>query len=97
MAKKSKSSWVCSACGNVTRGWFGRCNACDAWGTIEEVHAAATPDRAVLHEGAGPAAVADLDPGRRAGQPEEAEGAEPGRDAALLEGDQDRPRAEGRR
>ena len=57
MAKKSKSSWVCSACGNVTRGWFGRCNACDAWGTIEEVHAAATPDRVVLREGAGAAEV----------------------------------------
>ena len=34
MAKKSKSSWTCTDCGNTTGGWFGRCTSCGAWNTI---------------------------------------------------------------
>jgi DNA repair protein RadA/Sms len=35
MAKSSKS-YSCSACGNVTTKWSGRCEACGEWNTISE-------------------------------------------------------------
>ena len=35
MAKRS-ASFTCSACGNVTSKWAGRCEACGAWNTIVE-------------------------------------------------------------
>ena len=33
---KSKSEFVCSECGNITSKWFGKCQACGAWNSIEE-------------------------------------------------------------
>jgi len=33
---KTKLSFSCSACGNVTSKWSGRCEACGAWNTISE-------------------------------------------------------------
>ena len=33
---KSKIEYVCSECGNVTSKWFGKCQACGAWNSIEE-------------------------------------------------------------
>ena len=36
---KSRSSFVCQACGAVTTQWQGRCDACGDWNTIvEEIH-----------------------------------------------------------
>lgn len=36
MALKSKSVYVCSACGHETSKWFGQCPACQEWNTMEE-------------------------------------------------------------
>lgn len=36
MAKKNGSEFVCTACGNVSSKWVGRCTACGAWSTLEE-------------------------------------------------------------
>lgn len=36
MALKSKSVYVCSACGYETSKWFGQCPACQEWNTMEE-------------------------------------------------------------
>lgn len=33
---KSKNEFVCSECGNVTSKWFGKCQACGSWNSIEE-------------------------------------------------------------
>ena len=42
---KSKTEFVCSECGNVTSKWFGKCQACGSWNSIEEqaVSASVTP------------------------------------------------------
>ena len=42
---KSKTEFVCVECGNVTSKWFGKCQACGSWNSIEERAAAsvATP------------------------------------------------------
>ncbi|HSK69749.1 MAG TPA: DNA repair protein RadA [Candidatus Limnocylindria bacterium] len=40
---KRKSEWVCSACGNASPRWYGKCPSCDAWNTLEEVPVAAEP------------------------------------------------------
>ncbi len=34
--KKAKTSYYCTACGNETPQWYGKCPACGAWGTVEE-------------------------------------------------------------
>ena len=36
MALKTKSVYVCSACGHETSKWFGQCPACQEWNTMEE-------------------------------------------------------------
>lgn len=36
MALKSKSVYVCSACGHETSKWFGQCPMCQEWNTMEE-------------------------------------------------------------
>ena len=33
---KPVTRFVCSACGNVTSKWSGRCEACGEWNTIAE-------------------------------------------------------------
>lgn len=48
--KKTKTSYYCTACGNETPQWYGRCPACGEWGTVEE-HAqvpAAAPGRQAI-------------------------------------------------
>ena len=40
---KSKTEFVCSECGNVTSKWFGKCQACGAWNSIEEQTPVNTP------------------------------------------------------
>ena len=34
--KKIKTSYYCTACGNETPQWYGKCPSCGAWGTVEE-------------------------------------------------------------
>ena len=34
---KQKTIYCCSACGNETANWAGKCPACGAWNTLEEV------------------------------------------------------------
>ena len=41
--KKTKTSYYCTACGNETPQWYGKCPACGAWGTVEEHVQAAAP------------------------------------------------------
>ncbi|MDE5785485.1 MAG: DNA repair protein RadA, partial [Duncaniella sp.] len=36
MAKTKTSAWFCTACGNETPKWEGRCPACGEWNTIVE-------------------------------------------------------------
>ena len=36
MAQKSKSVYVCSACGYETSKWLGKCPECGEWSTLEE-------------------------------------------------------------
>ncbi|HEY0450553.1 DNA repair protein RadA, partial [Actinophytocola sp.] len=48
MAKNTRSSkpgYRCAECGNESAKWFGRCQECQAWGTLEEI---GVPTRAVL-------------------------------------------------
>ena len=39
MAAKSKTLWYCSACGNESAKWMGRCPACGEWNTMVEAPA----------------------------------------------------------
>lgn len=39
MAKSSKTVWYCSACGNESSKWMGRCPACGEWNTMIEAPA----------------------------------------------------------
>ncbi|HVI01407.1 MAG TPA: DNA repair protein RadA, partial [Enhygromyxa sp.] len=34
--RQAKTRWQCSACGEITHGWFGQCPSCREWNTIEE-------------------------------------------------------------
>ncbi len=34
VAKKTKSLWFCSHCGNEYSKWMGRCPACGEWNTM---------------------------------------------------------------
>ena len=36
MASKTKTVYVCSACGHETSKWYGQCPACQEWNTMEE-------------------------------------------------------------
>lgn len=36
---KAKTRYVCSACGNETAKWFGKCPECGSWNTLEETEA----------------------------------------------------------
>ena len=48
---KSRPAHRCTECGFASAKWVGRCPECQAWGTVAEVGAPASPLRAVL---AGP-------------------------------------------
>ena len=43
---KRKSTYQCSACGYETPGWLGKCPACGAWNTLEEIIPAAAAEPA---------------------------------------------------
>ena len=67
MANKVKSVWFCTACGNESSKWMGRCPACGEWNTMAEEtvatgkkqsYAAAVPGGA--HK---PVALSDIDSG----------------------------------
>ena len=45
MARKSKSVFVCSACGSESPRWEGRCSTCGDWNTLNEVSQPAAPRR----------------------------------------------------
>ena len=40
---KAKTEFVCTECGNVTSKWFGKCQSCGAWNSIEEQETVQTP------------------------------------------------------
>src|SRR4051812_30669958 len=65
MPRTPAVSYRCGSCGNETPKWHGRCAACDAWGTVEEVaRPSASPGRAVRSGGARPAVarpIAEVD------------------------------------
>ena len=58
MAKTAKTLWYCTACGNESPKWMGRCPACGEWNTMVEAPAEARRpkgDRAVAGASARPA------------------------------------------
>ena len=51
---KSKTQFSCTACGNITNKWSGRCDACGEWNTIvEDVPLSAGPSAASLGSAKG--------------------------------------------
>lgn len=59
---KSQNKWVCSDCGAVSSGWFGRCPSCGEWNTIEEEAAQEEAPTDRVHLGAAGAPVSAADP-----------------------------------
>lgn len=47
MSAKTRATYKCADCGNITAKWFGRCPECQAWGTIDESGAGAVALRKV--------------------------------------------------
>ncbi len=45
---KATTRWVCSECGAISGGWFGKCPQCGAWNSIEQRDDNAPSDRVVL-------------------------------------------------
>jgi DNA repair protein RadA/Sms len=45
---KATTRWVCSECGAISGGWFGKCPQCGAWNSIEQRDENAPSDRVVL-------------------------------------------------
>lgn len=43
MAKKQKTVYICTECGNESNGWQGQCSFCGAWNSIVEQKVAPTP------------------------------------------------------
>ena len=56
MAKASKSTYVCQACGAVTMRWTGKCESCGAWNTIVEERAEASVPKGLSVVASGKAA-----------------------------------------
>ncbi len=50
--RTARATFRCTACDHRTAQWVGRCPACQAWGTLEQVAAAAAPPRAKIAAGA---------------------------------------------
>ena len=40
---KSKSAYSCTACGNQSNSWLGRCPICDSWGSLVEIERQVNP------------------------------------------------------
>lgn len=50
MAVKSKSVYICSACGYESAKWFGKCPGCDEWNTMqEEIRSASVSKKTAVH------------------------------------------------
>lgn len=69
MAVKSKSIWVCSACGNESPRWEGRCPACGEWNTLVEERvskktASSSGSRQRQSSQAKPVAIDDIQAGQ---------------------------------
>lgn len=47
MAKKTKTVFICSDCGNEYPSWQGQCSYCKSWGTITEHHIQEGPELSV--------------------------------------------------
>ena len=43
MAKKPKTVYICTECGNESNGWQGQCSFCGAWNSIVEQKVAPAP------------------------------------------------------
>jgi len=56
MAKTIKTAWFCTACGNETPKWQGRCPACGEWNTIVEERVPAKTSRGAS-KAIGPASL----------------------------------------
>ena len=50
--RTARATFRCTACDHRTAQWVGRCPSCQAWGTLEQVAAAAAPPRARVAAGA---------------------------------------------
>jgi len=50
--RTARATFRCTACDHRTAQWVGRCPSCQAWGTLEQVVAAAAPPRAKIAAGA---------------------------------------------
>jgi DNA repair protein RadA/Sms len=65
MPRTPAVSYRCSACGNETPKWQGRCSGCDAWGSVEEVaRPSSAPGRVARPGGVRPAVarpIAEVD------------------------------------
>lgn len=62
-AKAERPAYRCAECGWTTPRWVGRCGECQAWGTVEEVGAAATGPRTAARAAAERARpIAEVDP-----------------------------------
>lgn len=57
---KTKSRFVCGACGHVALKWMGRCPGCDAWNTLEERSAPPARRGAAAGGGSRPAAGVEI-------------------------------------
>lgn len=55
---KQKTIYVCSDCGNETANWAGKCPACGAWNTLQEVKLDSKAGRRSAGSGRGPASSA---------------------------------------
>ncbi len=49
MAAKQKTIYCCTECGNETSNWAGKCPACGAWNTLQEVKPGVLPGREASH------------------------------------------------
>lgn len=57
---KSTARWVCSECGALSGGWYGKCSQCGAWNSIEQRDETPQPtDRVVLTAAAAAPVPAD--------------------------------------
>ena len=45
---KIKKAWFCSACGNESPKWMGKCPACGEWNTMVEEIVSKSPDSSSL-------------------------------------------------
>ena len=63
MAKKIKTVWFCSDCGNEFSKWEGRCPACGSWGTLVEEKLSSAKSKTFLKSSrlSSPVKVSEID------------------------------------